>query len=62
MIPAVIEKVLWVTPLVVIHARGQMTTQDVASGAMPHGLLGVLFIVAYLMTPRENASPTPASV
>lgn len=50
MIPAVLEKLLWVSTLVILYFRGGLTDVELAGGAIPHGLLGVLFAVAYFRT------------
>jgi hypothetical protein len=50
MIPAVLEKLLWVITLVVLYRRGGLTDAELAGGTIPHGLLGVLFAVAYFRT------------
>ena len=51
MIPAVLEKALWMLTLVVLHTRGQTTGPALAANAATHGLLGSLFIVAFAITP-----------
>jgi hypothetical protein len=55
MIPAVLEKVLWMATLVVLLMRGQVTRTQVLLNAATHGLLGVLFIVAFF-TARPQAA------
>ena len=52
MVPAVIEKLVWVATMMVIYLRGQLTAAALASAIVPHGLMGVLFVVAFLKTPR----------
>ena len=54
MIPAVLEKALWMLTLVVVYKRGQMNSQALAANAATHGLLGVLFLVAFVITPRNE--------
>ena len=57
MIPAMLEKLIWVVTWAYFHLRGQVTATEFASNAIPHGLLGVFFVIAYLRTPkRETAS------
>ncbi len=56
MIPAVLEKLIWVVTLVYLHLRGNVTPRDLAAGVIPHGLLGVLFVAAFLKTPRSKSS------
>jgi hypothetical protein len=53
MIPAVLEKALWMLTLAVLYEKGQITGRAVAANAATHGLLGVLFIVAFVVTPRD---------
>ena len=56
MIPAMLEKLIWVVTLGYLHLRGQVTASQLASGAIPHGLLGVLFVIAFLRTPKPEAA------
>jgi hypothetical protein len=56
MIPAVLEKLIWVITFVVLYARGAITSAALARGIVPHGLLGLLFVAAYMLT----ASVSPA--
>jgi len=37
------------------YLQGQVPAVDFASAAIPHGLLGVLFVIAYLRTPQREA-------
>jgi len=57
MIPAMLEKLIWVATLAYLHLRGQVTASQLAWGVIPHGLLGVLFVFAYLMTPKRERVP-----
>jgi hypothetical protein len=61
MIPCVLEKLFWCITLVVLWAHGSATSVELAGGAIPHGLLGVLFAVAYFRTSRRvtQAPPSP---
>jgi hypothetical protein len=52
MIPAVLEKAIWMVTLAILHARGQVTVSALAGNAATHGLLGVLFLVAFVITPK----------
>jgi hypothetical protein len=52
MIPAVLEKALWMVTLVVLHLKGQVTAKELTVNAASHGLLGVLFAVAFVKTRR----------
>jgi hypothetical protein len=60
MIPAVIEKALWVITFVTLYRRGGMTDTDLAAGTIPHGLLGVLFAIAYFRTSARETQALPA--
>ena len=60
MIPSVLEKVFWCVTLGVLYYRGSVTETQLASNAIPHGLLGVLFAVAYFRTSRRlTQAPVP---
>lgn len=52
MIPAMIEKFGYVTTLAVLYKLGRISPID-AQAAVPDGLLGVLFVVAFIKTPRH---------
>jgi len=52
MIPSIIEKLVWVVTLTVLHLRGEATAAELARNAIPHGLLGVLFVIAFFRTPH----------
>lgn len=55
MVPATIEKLLWVGTLVVMYFRGNLTEKEVIGSTVPHGILGALFVVAYIRTrPGRN--------
>lgn len=56
MIPAVLEKVLWMITLAVLSTRGQVTRVQLVANAATHGLLGVLFIVAFITARPLKAS------
>jgi len=56
MIPALMEKLFWVLALVVCYVQGRMTLAEVSGGTIPHGLLGVLFVIAFFKTPRKAPS------
>jgi hypothetical protein len=51
MLTAVLEKLLWSITLAWLHLKGQVTAKELVSGVAPHGLLGVLFVLAYYKTP-----------
>ncbi|HME59170.1 MAG TPA: hypothetical protein VKF63_12585 [Terracidiphilus sp.] len=57
MIPAMLEKALWVLTLVFFFVQGKITTAAVLGSTVPHGLLGVLFAIAYF---RTRALPSSA--
>jgi hypothetical protein len=61
MIPSVFEKLFWCITLMVLYARGSATSVELADWAIPQGLLGVLFAVAYFRTSRR-VTQAPASV
>lgn len=61
MIPALLEKLFWCTTLFVLYSRGSVTSVDLASGTIPHGLLGVLFAIAYFRTSRRLIPPASAA-
>ena len=56
MIPALMEKLLWVLTLIALYIQGRITSGEVAGGTIPHGLLGLLFVVAFFKTPRDVPS------
>lgn len=52
MIPSILEKAGYVVAVILL--RGQLRIDEVAvSTAIPDAILGVLFIVAYLKTPKR---------
>ena len=51
MIPATLEKLLWVGTLVVVYFRGQLTSPELLASTIPHGILGALFVAAFFKTP-----------
>ena len=51
MIPAMLEKFGYVATLAVLHGQGRIGMAD-AQAAIPDGLLGLLFIAAFLKTRR----------
>ena len=46
-LPAMIEKFAYVTTLMVLYGEGRIPAAD-AQAAVPDGLLGILFVIAYL--------------
>jgi hypothetical protein len=50
MIPAMMEKFLWVGTLVLMYFRGYLTPAQVLGGTIPHAILGALFIIAFFVT------------
>jgi hypothetical protein len=54
MIPAVLEKALWMVTLAVLYTKGQVDHRTIAVNAATHGLLGVLFLVAFVITPKAE--------
>jgi len=61
MIPSVLEKAFWCITLVALWSRGSATSAELAGGAIPHGLLGVLFAVAYFRTSRRVTQAPPSA-
>jgi len=49
MIPAILEKFGYVATLAVLYGHGRITSVD-AQAAVPDGLLGLLFILAFVKT------------
>jgi hypothetical protein len=62
MIPSVLEKVFWCITLFVSWERGSATSAELAGGAIPQGLLGVLFAVAYFRTSHRVTQAPPSPV
>ena len=56
MIPALMEKTIWVLTLLFLYLQGKMTSAEVAGGTIPHALLGVLFVIAFFKTGRVGVS------
>ncbi len=52
MIPAFLEKALWMITLAFLYTQGKVPASDLAANAATHGVLGVLFAVAYARTGR----------
>lgn len=50
MLPAILEKLFWVSTFAVIYLRGQISAVDLVTQASVHGVLGVLFAAAYYRT------------
>jgi hypothetical protein len=59
MIPAVLEKLFWCVTLFALYSRGSLSSTDLAVGATPNGLLGVLFALAYFRTSRRLPAAAP---
>ena len=53
MLPALMEKLLWMLTLITIYLHGRMTSAEVLGGTIPHGLLGILFAAAFFKTRRK---------
>src|SRR6187551_1602650 len=49
MLPAMVEKLGYVTTLLMMYGQGRVASAD-AQAAIPDGLLGLLFIVAFATT------------
>ena len=50
MVPATMEKLLWVATLVVLYFRGDLAAREVIGATIPHGILGALFVASFLKT------------
>lgn len=57
MIPAVLEKGLWMITLFVLHTRGEVDRRTILLNAATHGLLGVLFLISFFVTPKAELAP-----
>lgn len=55
MIPAIIEKLGYVMGVAILYGQGRLSVAD-ATTAGPDLVLGVCFLVAFVMTPRFSAS------
>jgi len=55
MIPAMLEKGLWMITLFVLHARGEVDRRTIIVNAATHGLLGVLFLISFVITPKAES-------
>jgi hypothetical protein len=58
MIPATMEKLLWVGTLIVMHFRGYLTSTEALGSTIPHGILGALFVAAFIRTAPAGSSST----
>jgi len=56
MIPAVLEKLIWVVTWAYFLLQGQVPAGEFASNAIPHGVLGALFVIAFLTTRKLEAA------
>src|SRR5262249_38891018 len=54
MIPAAIEKLGYILTVAVLNSRGRISSTDTA-GMLPDLLLGILFIVALVKTPKFSS-------
>ena len=57
MIPAVLEKVLWMATLLHFYAKGQLPRLQLIANACTHGLLGILFIAAFFAVRSPKSVP-----
>jgi hypothetical protein len=53
MIPAILEKLGYVTVLAVLYSQGRVSPVD-AQAAVPDGLLGLLMLTAFVKTPSAS--------
>lgn len=54
MIPAMLEKALWVLTLIFFFMQGKLTTAEVLGSTVPHGVMGVLFVTAFILTAQTR--------
>jgi hypothetical protein len=54
MIPAVLEKGLWMITLFALHTRGAVDRRTILLNGATHGLLGALFLVAFVITSQQE--------
>ena len=59
MIPAMLEKFGHVAGVAVLYGQGRLPVAD-ATAAVPDALLGLLFVVAFAMTPSRDVLSVPA--
>jgi hypothetical protein len=59
MIPGVLEKLGHVAGVAVLYGQGRLSVVD-ATAAAPDLLLGVLFVMAFVMTPTSNQTRSSA--
>jgi hypothetical protein len=55
MIPAIIEKLGYVATLIILFSQARVPVAD-AQAAVPDGLLGLLFVAAFVRTSRSSKS------
>ncbi len=60
MIPAILEKMIYVTSILVLAFQGRVAGAMIGFAAIDF-ILGVLFIVSYVLTGKETASQTSLS-
>ncbi len=56
MLPAMLEKALWVLTLIFFYFRGTITPVQVLASTIPHFLLGSLFVAAFFKTAQPRSS------
>jgi hypothetical protein len=59
MIPGILEKLGHVAGVAVLYGQGRLSVVD-ATAAAPDLLLGVLFVMAFVMTPTSNQTRSSA--
>jgi hypothetical protein len=57
MIPAMMEKMLWMLTMLFLYLQGKVPLVELGANAATHGLLCALFIVAFLKTPDPTEQP-----
>jgi len=59
MLPATMEKLLWVATMLFMWFRGHLTDAEVLGSTIPHGILGGLFVAAFFKTHRRGTEVAP---
>ncbi|MDE3109020.1 MAG: hypothetical protein KGL02_03665 [Acidobacteriota bacterium] len=61
MIPAILEKVLWMATLLNFYAKGQLPRLQLVGNAATHGFLGILFIIAFVVVRSSKDVNAPST-
>jgi hypothetical protein len=60
MIPSIVEKLSYVVTLAMLHSEARISAADAMAG-VPDLLLGILFIAAFMKTPRSQVPARPST-